>query len=257
LAEGSALDILLQVCQASGAASISKINAQTQLSDDKFTQAIQEAVLSGRIVNLEHTEDFTPKSESLIMTQVQWEKETHKILVEIEQYHNHFPFRKGIPREELKSRLKYPARLFTALLQNLTQASLITENGNFVASAAHRIEFNDKQKVKVNLLFELFDQHPYSPPTVEECRNEVGEEITSALVDLGELVMVSTDIVFRKRDYEYLVGEVKNMISKQGEITVANFRDRFKTSRRYALAFLEYLDAVGITIRDGDKRIIK
>jgi selenocysteine-specific elongation factor len=257
LGEGSALDILLQVCQAHGAAPISKIFSQTQLSDDQFIQTIQEAVTSGRIVDLEHTQDFTPKSESLIMTQIQWEKETQKILVEIEQYHNHFPFRKGIPREELKSRLKYPARLFSSLLQNLTQVSRITESGNFVASVAHRIEYNEKQKEKVDLLFKHFDERPYSPPTVEECQNEIGEEITSALVDLGELVMVSADIVFRKRDYEYLVSEVKSIISNQGEITVANFRDRFKTSRRYALAFLEYLDAVGVTIRDGDKRIIK
>jgi selenocysteine-specific elongation factor len=37
-------------------------------------------------------------------------------------------------------------------------------------------------------------------------------------------------------------------------ITVAEFRDQFNTSRRYALAFLEHLDAVGITLREGDIR---
>jgi selenocysteine-specific elongation factor len=37
-------------------------------------------------------------------------------------------------------------------------------------------------------------------------------------------------------------------------LTVAEFRDRFNTSRRYALAFLEYLDVIGVTLREGDNR---
>ncbi|NTV36081.1 MAG: hypothetical protein HGA53_03930 [Anaerolineaceae bacterium] len=40
-------------------------------------------------------------------------------------------------------------------------------------------------------------------------------------------------------------------------ITVAEFRDGINTSRRYALAFLEHLDTVGVTVRDGDVRRLK
>jgi selenocysteine-specific elongation factor len=38
-------------------------------------------------------------------------------------------------------------------------------------------------------------------------------------------------------------------------ITVAQVRDRFTTSRKYALALMEYLDAQGLTKRVGDKRV--
>jgi selenocysteine-specific elongation factor len=38
---------------------------------------------------------------------------------------------------------------------------------------------------------------------------------------------------------------------------VAQFRDRFNTSRRYALAFLEHLDSIGVTLREGDLRRLK
>ena len=33
-------------------------------------------------------------------------------------------------------------------------------------------------------------------------------------------------------------------------------RDRFKTSRKYALALMEYLDKQGITKRKGDERVL-
>jgi len=34
-------------------------------------------------------------------------------------------------------------------------------------------------------------------------------------------------------------------------------RDLFDTSRKYALAFLEYLDAKGVTRRVGDERVLR
>jgi selenocysteine-specific elongation factor len=47
------------------------------------------------------------------------------------------------------------------------------------------------------------------------------------------------------------------LIGDQGGITVAQARDYFKTSRRYVLALLEYMDAQGVTVRDGDVRRLK
>ena len=40
-------------------------------------------------------------------------------------------------------------------------------------------------------------------------------------------------------------------------ITVAQVRDLFDTSRKYALALLEYLDAKGVTRRAGDERVLR
>ncbi|HCE76815.1 MAG TPA: hypothetical protein DEP04_09325, partial [Dehalococcoidia bacterium] len=42
-----------------------------------------------------------------------------------------------------------------------------------------------------------------------------------------------------------------------GEITVGDFRDLYKTSRKYALAVMDYLDQQQITKRVGDARILR
>ena len=47
---------------------------------------------------------------------------------------------------------------------------------------------------------------------------------------------------------------VKKYLSEHETITVAQFRDAFDTSRKYALAFLEYMDEQKLTIRQGDER---
>jgi selenocysteine-specific elongation factor len=46
-------------------------------------------------------------------------------------------------------------------------------------------------------------------------------------------------------------------MEENGKITLAEVRDLFTTSRKYAQAFLEHLDAMDITVRDGDFRKLK
>jgi len=91
----------------------------------------------------------------------------------------------------------------------------------------------------------------------KECQAELGEDLYNALLELGELVFVPPDVVFHRSDYEHMVAEVRRLITQKGAVTAAEVRDHFNTSRRYVLAFLEHLDALGITVRDGDARRLK
>ncbi len=79
----------------------------------------------------------------------------------------------------------------------------------------------------------------------------------AALVELGELMPVSADVVFRKSDYDRMVNAVRDLLTRQGQATAAEVRDLFQTSRKYALALLEHLDAIGLTRREGDFRRLR
>jgi selenocysteine-specific elongation factor len=46
-------------------------------------------------------------------------------------------------------------------------------------------------------------------------------------------------------------------LDAHGSLTLAEFRDHFGTSRKYAAAFLEFLDDKGVTLRKGDIRVLK
>ena len=54
-----------------------------------------------------------------------------------------------------------------------------------------------------------FAQNPYAPPSIKECKAEVGEEIFNALIELNQLVAVSSEVVFRKQDYDLMVKRIK------------------------------------------------
>jgi selenocysteine-specific elongation factor len=104
-------------------------------------------------------------------------------------------------------------------------------------------------------LMRKFEQSPFSPPGVKELRQgEVGEEILNALLEMNELKMVSPDVIFRKVDYDFMESQIRAKITENGRITLAEVRDLFHTSRKYAQALMEHLDANGITTREGDFR---
>jgi selenocysteine-specific elongation factor len=47
------------------------------------------------------------------------------------------------------------------------------------------------------------------------------------------------------------------VIQREGSITLARARDELGTSRKYAQAYLEHLDAEHITLRRGDERVLR
>ena len=61
-----------------------------------------------------------------------------------------------------------------------------------------------------------FEQNPYAAPSVKECQSEVGEEVVNALIELEELVAVSPDVIFRKKDYDEMVEKVRVTIQQNG-----------------------------------------
>jgi selenocysteine-specific elongation factor len=51
-----------------------------------------------------------------------------------------------------------------------------------------------------------------------------------------------------------MVEDVRKLLTDKGEATIAEIRDHLDTTRKYVLALMEYLDAEGITRREGDVR---
>ena len=162
-----------------------------------------------------------------------------------------------MPREELKSRLGIDPRVFNALVAILVSQGELEEYEALVFLPKHEIRFTKDQQAKVDALLSRFAQKPFGPPTIKECFSEVGEKVYQALVDLGKLLPVSAEVVFRLEDYRDAVKKVRQFIDKNGAITLAQARDHLGTTRRYVQDLLEHLDRQGVTIREGDARKLR
>ena len=255
LRQGSPAEVLLQAFQVGGVLPIRDAVTRARLSDDQAEEALQELVESGALVLLGAP---SPAGDALAMTQEQWADNSARAAREVSQYHQAYPLRQGMPREELKNRLKMTqARLFNAAMRRWIEEGVLEEGGALVWRPGHTVRFTPQQKASAEQLLARFARSPYAPPSVKEAQADVGEEVYQALVDLGELAPVSADVVFRKQDYDRLIELVREHFEREATLTAAQFRDQLGTSRRYALAFLEHLDAIGMTIREGDLRKLR
>ena len=69
----------------------------------------------------------------------------------------------------------------------------------------------------------------------------------AVLASQGKVVRVSADVVFSSQAYEQMVERIVGRLNESGKITVADVRDMFGASRKYALPLLEYMDQQRIT----------
>ncbi len=256
LSQGSPSDVLLEAALALNAASIKEIVSRSRLDSSNAEIALKELLDAGSLVPLE-TGTLTITSDTLVIAFPNWSVLSSKAIQTVESYHKNYPLRRGIPREELKSRLKLQPRVFNAIITSLGIRHSLIESGSFVSLPTHEIKFDSGQQAKVQGLMRKFDQNPFGPPSVKECQAEVGEEVFNALVESRELILVSQDVVFRKRDYDVIVEKIRDAIQQKGQVTLAEVRDMLDTTRKYVQALLEHLDSIGITIRDGDYRKLR
>lgn len=256
LSQGTPTDVLLEAAVSLNIASIREVVTRSRLEDADAEMALKELLEAGLLISLEEGMP-TIISSLLIVALPSWNAWHEKVLQTVESYHQNFPLRRGIPREELKSRLQLSARAFNALMTNYLSHNILKDNNNYLAKPEHEIRFDNGQQIKVQELIRRFDQNPYSPPSIRESQAEVGEEILNALIEQNELVTISSEVIFRKRDYDFVVAQICQTIEENGKVSLAEVRDLFNTSRKYAQALLEHLDAIGITVRDGDFRKLR
>jgi selenocysteine-specific elongation factor len=247
LSQGSPTDVLLQACLALGPAPVKDVITRSRLEGPASESALRELIDTGQGLLL----------DDLVIAASQWSLLKKTVETTLSAYHQAYPLRRGMPREELKSRLKMAPRLFNLILPKMAAEGVVTEGPRWTALPGHIVRFSPFQQVKVDELIVRFAATPLAPPSVKECLAEVGEDVFSVLLELGDLVVVSDEVVFRKTDYETIVEKIRQALQQNGKITLAEVRDMLNTSRKYIQALLEHLDAIGVTAREGDFRKLK
>lgn len=183
----------------------------------------------------------------------------------INGYHADNPLADGIPRQELISRLK--ARWFTdddrlvqALIRYLLSQDFIEDRGKSIAICGFSIEYTDEQKVLKDKIASM-----YAGAGIEMLKNDEifalykdGRIIRAILEDLesqGVIYKVNPSYYIIKSAWEQAVDAARSFDSG---FTLAEYRDRLGTSRKYAAEFLPAMDKAGITVFDGEtRRVIK
>ncbi|MBC8448241.1 MAG: selenocysteine-specific translation elongation factor, partial [Chloroflexi bacterium] len=266
LARGQPPDILLQRLQEREPAGAREVVSASGLEEDIALGALEELLATGQASFLGLGEAAVPAAQAVagnryLVSAAGWRQLTEQLQAVLADYHRQYPLRLGMPREELKSRLQprrpWPGRLFNELVGRATAEGVVAEVEGAVRTADHVVRFTPQQQKQVDAVLGRFRAQPYTPPSVAEATASVGPDVLQALIEANTLTRISEDVLFLTETYEQIVARIMTHLRAEGSITVAQVRDLFGTSRKYALPLMEHLDERRLTRRVGDARVLR
>ena len=205
------------------------------------------------------------EGEELFTTHRKWAALTATLLAGLREFHAITPLARGRDMEELRDKLPWrvPARLFRAVLDQLEGENVIAREGSLLRLPGHTITLGDNERQSMERITSMLAASPLSPPTLSEMAREtgIGRAKLIGFMRLLErtrsVARVTEDLYFLQDSIEGVILTLRAGLSERDEITPAMFRDRFNTTRKYAIPLLEYLDREGVTVRTGDVRRLK
>jgi len=246
---GTPEDVLLQSAQKLGAASLDEIIKASGFEKEQAKKAAGHLIERGSLIELNGRQLLLPGEKVIAL------KKT--LTNSLEKFHEENQLKTGMPREQLKSQISISTGVFDALIAQMGEAGILEENGAKLRMQGFQVRFTNDQQVKIESLLDQFTADPYAPPSYKQSVASIGEDLVTALVESGQLVKLNEDVLLLGAIFREMKEAVINHIQETGSITLAELRDKFNTSRKYALAVLEYLDQTGVTIRQGDIRKLR
>ena len=181
------------------------------------------------------------------------------------EYHSKNQLSPGMGREELKSRLEQELRIndrkiIDYLMLIMEEEKVLKSSGQTVCGYDFKISYSPEMQKLRDRIYKAYKEGRYEMPTVEDILQSEKDEANSrhvidAMASEGMLVRLSHQYYIEREAFDSALKQLKEKLSEDGSITLAEFRDMLGTSRKYAMAILDYLDQQKITRKEGDARV--
>jgi selenocysteine-specific elongation factor len=185
-----------------------------------------------------------------------WQTLRSRTIESIDDAHKTNPERAGLDLNELRTALHdQSSEVFAALLSDLCATDFV-RRGSAIARISHRPALPPNLQSVAMKIREALTAKPFDPPARKEIEVDRNvPQVVRYLIEAGEVIEVSPDVVLLRENFERMKSAVADFISKNGPATVSELRQKLRTSRRIMVPLLERLDREGVTRRVGDKRM--
>lgn len=174
----------------------------------------------------------------------------------LKTYHENHPLEEGIPREELRQKVKInlDSKNFEIMLKNKVITKKIMLQKGLVKNKSFAISLDQDQKKIDEIMKKIKDNEPKILKEADIIDKKEDREILTYLCkkDLRKI----DEFYLRKEYLDKLIEMAKTFMKKNGKMEVSEFRDLSELSRKQAVAVLEYMDKKNISKRIDDYRVL-
>ena len=134
---------------------------------------------------------------------------------------------------------------------------------SLVRTPTHRVELGEDRRRLGTRVEQVLAEAGLTPPDLRVLSERLDAtpreltDVTSVLAREGRLIRVSEDLYYHPEAVREGTNRLREYCAVHGEVTAAAFRDLIGASRKFAIAFLDWCDRTGVTVRIGDVRKLR
>lgn len=179
-------------------------------------------------------------------------------------FHRDNPLAPGMEMELLRTCLPEAPepKVFRWVVERLVAGGKLVRAESLLRLPEHRVALDERARL-AGIRFEaVLRAAGLMPPDVgglatEELSGRDLQDVLAVLEREGRVVRVAPELYYARDAVERGLVVLREYCASHGEITAAAFRDLIGASRKYSIAFLDYCDRTGITLRVGDVRRLR
>lgn len=183
----------------------------------------------------------------------------HRMLNEVQAYHDSYPIRPGMPLEEFRSRFKtLPPKDLDAVMKTLIDQGQLQTSGHYLSLSGFEVQLTPQQQEIRKRLEDQMKEAAMQPPFIDQVvdKGTEEEEVFNQMIG-QEFYQLTASLVLHRQVFEEAKDKVIQHLEDHDTISLGEARDLLDTSRKYIMPFLEHLDDLGVTVRQDDVRILR
>lgn len=248
---GNDNELINQILTTLKVTNLTALAQKSALPMEEVSQIVSAMLERGEVIGLGNSRDIR---KITLISPAYWQTLYQDSLEILTDFHQTNPYKAGMPREELRTELNLSQVLFDQVLDKMAEDLSLIQKGSLVWATPHHVVLTPADQAKVAPILAEFLANQFSPPDINQLQAQIGTNLLEGLLSSQILVAVSDQVVFTPEALLAMREWVQDTIRANGELSLAQFRDQFSTSRKYAAAVLEYFDSIGFTYRKGDVR---
>src|SRR5262249_45150322 len=194
-----------------------------------------------------------------------WERFAAFALDAVSAQHRAEPLAPGLEMESLRRRLPWAVtpRVFRWGIERLVGAGRLVREEQVVRLPSHRVSLDAAARERAARLEGLLADGGLMPPDLRQLGERTGLsarellEVLTVLDREGRVVRIASDLFYAKGAADEARARLEAHCRTHGETPAAAFRDAIGASRKFAIAFLDWTDRTGVTLRVGDARRLR
>lgn len=229
---------------------ISDMMSYVSLSKEKIEEILSQLKANGKIVEINNRIIHIDYFDFL----------EGKLMRILEKYHKSNPLKIGMLKQEAGTKVdsSFKAKDIDAFLALVVEDDRIKIINNLISLKEFEVKLSDEQKKMKSQLESKLDSMGYNDiSTIDDIcdGNKAKKEVLDSMIGT-EVQLLDDEYIISTKLYEEAKGKMIDFIKKNGEMSLAEFRDMMDSSRKICMIILESFDKQKITKRVENKRVL-